>query len=118
MAGQGGGIAVNFKEFTDKLLSFDGTLNTKTDSLERTLKNDLPDDQSEQTRRYAGGAYVPAVFGFGYQSGIAQCAELVRFADGDHLEQGQELREAVCPASIALLDLSKYKDSHVFFSRV
>jgi flagellar hook-associated protein 2 len=37
--GQGGGIAVNFKEFTDKLLSFDGTLNTKTDSLERTLKS-------------------------------------------------------------------------------
>lgn len=37
--GQGGGIAVNFKVFTDKLLAFDGTLNTKTDSLERTLKN-------------------------------------------------------------------------------
>ena len=37
--GQGGGIAVNFKNFTDKLLAFDGTLNTKTDSLERTLKS-------------------------------------------------------------------------------
>lgn len=37
--GQGGGIAVNFKEVTDKLLAFDGTLNSKTDSLERTLKS-------------------------------------------------------------------------------
>lgn len=37
--GQNGGIAVNFKNFTDKLLAFDGTLNTKTDSLERTLKS-------------------------------------------------------------------------------
>ena len=37
--GQGGGIAVNFKAVTDKLLAFDGTLNSKTDSLERTLKS-------------------------------------------------------------------------------
>lgn len=37
--GQGGGVAVNFKEVTDKLLAFDGTLNSKTDSLERTLKS-------------------------------------------------------------------------------
>ena len=30
---------MNFKAVTDKLLAFDGTLNSKTDSLERTLKS-------------------------------------------------------------------------------
>lgn len=48
--GQGGGIAVNFKNFTDKLLSFDGTLNTKTDSLERILKNNSA-EQEKVTKR-------------------------------------------------------------------
>lgn len=48
--GQGGGIAVNFKEFTDKLLSFDGTLNTKTDSLERTLKSNTA-EQAKVNKR-------------------------------------------------------------------
>ena len=48
--GQGGGIAVNFKNFTDKLLSFDGTLNTKTDSLERTLKSNSAEQPKVNTR--------------------------------------------------------------------
>ena len=48
--GQGGGIAVNFKNFTDKLLSFDGTLNTKTDSLERTLKSNSAEQTKVNTR--------------------------------------------------------------------
>ena len=48
--GQGGGIAVNFKNFTDKLLSFDGTLNTKTDSLERTLKSNSAEQDKVNTR--------------------------------------------------------------------
>lgn len=38
-SGNGGGIAVNFKSFTDKLLSFDGSLNSKSDSLEKSFKN-------------------------------------------------------------------------------
>ena len=48
--GQGGGIAVNFKNFTDKLLSLDGTLNTKTDSLERTLKSNSAAQDKVNTR--------------------------------------------------------------------
>jgi len=35
--GQGGGIAVNFKAFTDELLAYEGTLNAKTDSLNDQL---------------------------------------------------------------------------------
>ena len=48
--GHGGGSAVNFKNFTDKLLSFDGTLNTKTDSLERTLKSNSAEQDKVNTR--------------------------------------------------------------------
>ena len=48
--GQGGGIAVNFKNFTDKLLAFDGTLNTKSDSLERTLKSNSAEQTKVNTR--------------------------------------------------------------------
>lgn len=48
--GQSGGIAVNFKLFTDKLLSFDGTLNTKTDSLNRTLKNNGAEQEKVNKR--------------------------------------------------------------------
>lgn len=33
-----GGIAVRFKSFTDQLLAYEGTLNSKTDSLEKQLK--------------------------------------------------------------------------------
>lgn len=36
--GNGGGIAVNFKAFTDELLAYEGTLNNKTDSLEKQIK--------------------------------------------------------------------------------
>ncbi len=36
--GNGGGIAVNFKTFTDELLAYEGTLNNKTDSLEKQIK--------------------------------------------------------------------------------
>lgn len=48
--GQGGGIAVNFKNFTDKLLAFDGTLNSKTDSLERTLKSNTAEQDKVNKR--------------------------------------------------------------------
>lgn len=37
--GQNGGIAVNFKNFTDKLLAYDGTLNGKDDALKKVLKS-------------------------------------------------------------------------------
>ncbi|MDH1903446.1 flagellar filament capping protein FliD [Comamonas aquatica] len=36
--GQNGGIAVSFKAFTDELLAYEGTLNNKTDSLEKQIK--------------------------------------------------------------------------------
>lgn len=36
--GNGGGIAVNFKAFTDQMLAYEGALNNKTDSLEKQLK--------------------------------------------------------------------------------
>lgn len=48
--GNGGGIAVNFKKFTDGLLAFDGTLNSKTDSLEDTLDRNQ-DDQDKVNAR-------------------------------------------------------------------
>lgn len=48
--GQGGGIAVNFKNFTDKLLAFDGTLNTKSDSLERALKSNIAEQDKVNKR--------------------------------------------------------------------
>ena len=48
--GQGGGIAVNFKNFTDKLLAFDGTLNTKSDSLESELKSNTAEQDKVNKR--------------------------------------------------------------------
>lgn len=48
----GGGIAVNFKRYTDKLLGFDGTLNTKNDALERRVNANL-DDQGKVNQRAA-----------------------------------------------------------------
>lgn len=48
--GQGGGIAVNFKNFTDKLLAFDGTLNTKSDSLESKLKSNIAEQDKVNKR--------------------------------------------------------------------
>jgi flagellar hook-associated protein 2 len=44
--GNGGGIATNFKKATDELLAFDGTLNNKTDALNKTLKS----NQKEQDK--------------------------------------------------------------------
>jgi len=48
--GNGGGIATNFKTSTDKLLAFDGTLNNKTDSLDKTLKNNQKDQDKVNDR--------------------------------------------------------------------
>ncbi|MRT20689.1 hypothetical protein FYM52_10080 [Comamonas sp. CAH-2] len=44
--GQNGGIAVNFKGFTDKLLAYEGTLNNTSDALEKKLKSNA----AEQTK--------------------------------------------------------------------
>lgn len=44
--GQNGGIAVNFKSFTDKLLAYEGTLNGKDDALQKALKS----NGAEQTK--------------------------------------------------------------------
>lgn len=41
--GSGGGIAVGMKKFTDELLAYDGTLNSKTDALELRKKNNQKD---------------------------------------------------------------------------
>lgn len=48
--GQGGGIAVNFKAFTDELLSWEGSLNTKTDSLEDQLKRNATEQDKVSAR--------------------------------------------------------------------
>lgn len=48
--GFGGGIAVNFKSVTDKLLAFDGTLNAKADSLDRTLKSNTAQQEKVNQR--------------------------------------------------------------------
>ena len=51
--GQGGGIAVNFKNFTDQLLAFDGTLNTKSDSLDSRLKSNIAEQDKVNKRAEA-----------------------------------------------------------------
>ena len=48
--GNGGGIAVNFKSFTDELLAYEGTLNNKTDSLEKQLKLNGKEQDKVETR--------------------------------------------------------------------
>lgn len=48
--GNGGGIAVNFKAFTDELLAYEGTLNSKTDSLEDQLKRNASEVERVETR--------------------------------------------------------------------
>ncbi len=48
---KGGGIAVNFKNFTDKLLSFDGTLNAKTN---------YAGAHAQEQQRCAGTRSIPA----------------------------------------------------------
>lgn len=51
--GQNGGIAVNFKNLTDKLLAYDGTLNSKTDSLDKTLKSNAAEQAKVNERALA-----------------------------------------------------------------
>lgn len=48
--GQNGGVAVNFKNFTDKLLAFEGTLNGKDDALKKVLKSN-GDEQTKVNER-------------------------------------------------------------------
>lgn len=48
--GSGGGIAVGFKKFTDQLLAFEGSLNNKTDSLEKQEKANLKDQDKVNKR--------------------------------------------------------------------
>lgn len=48
--GQNGGIAVNFKNLTDKLLAYDGTLNSKDDALQKVLKSNS-DAQNKVSQR-------------------------------------------------------------------
>lgn len=48
--GNGGGIAVNFKSFTDELLAYEGTLNSKTDSLEEQIKRNKTEIDRVETR--------------------------------------------------------------------
>ena len=48
--GQGGGIAVNFKNFTDSLLAWEGALNNKTDSLEAQLKRNAGEVEKVEKR--------------------------------------------------------------------
>lgn len=48
--GNGGGIAVNFKTFTDSLLAWEGALNSKTDSLEDQLKRNATDQEKINDR--------------------------------------------------------------------
>lgn len=48
--GVGGGIAVNFKSFTDSLLAWEGALNNKTDSLEDQLTRNSSEVDKINTR--------------------------------------------------------------------
>ena len=45
-----GGIAVRFKSFTDQLLAYEGTLNSKTDSLDEQLKRNKSEVEKVETR--------------------------------------------------------------------
>lgn len=48
--GQGGGVAVTFKSFTDSLLAWEGGLNAKTDSLESQLKRNATEQDRVNDR--------------------------------------------------------------------
>lgn len=48
--GSGGGIAVNFKQYTSQLLAFDGTLNSKSDSLASRIKSNQSDQDKVNER--------------------------------------------------------------------
>lgn len=51
--GTGGGIATNFKKYTDELIAYTGALNNKTDSLELAKKNNLADQTKVNNRATA-----------------------------------------------------------------
>lgn len=51
--GQNGGIAVNFKNFTDQLLAYDGTLNNKSDALDKSLKSNAAEQTKVNNRALA-----------------------------------------------------------------
>lgn len=51
--GQNGGIAVNFKGFTDKLLAYEGTLNNTSDALEKKLKSNAVEQTKVNERATA-----------------------------------------------------------------
>lgn len=70
--GSGGGIAVNFKKFTDQLLAFDGTLNSKSDSLKLRSKANL----AEQTKVNQNAATLEARMTRQYQALDKQMASI------------------------------------------
>lgn len=70
--GSGGGIAVNFKKFTDQLLSYDGTLNSKTDSLKLRSKANL----SQQDKVNQNAATLEARMTRQYQALDKQMASI------------------------------------------
>lgn len=51
--GMGGGIAVNFKKFTDELLAYDGSLNNKADSLAKRATSNTDQQQKVSDRASA-----------------------------------------------------------------
>lgn len=51
--GMNGGIAVNFKNFTDKLLAYEGTLNNTSDGLEKKLKSNAAEQDKVNERAVA-----------------------------------------------------------------
>lgn len=70
--GSGGGIAVNFKKFTDQLLAYDGTLNSKTDSLKARAKVNL----SQQDKVNQNAAVLEARMTRQYQALDKQMASI------------------------------------------
>lgn len=60
--GNGGGIAVNFKTFTDSLLAWEGALNNKTDSLEDQLKRNSSEIDKVEKRASAAEARLRAQY--------------------------------------------------------
>lgn len=70
--GSGGGIAVNFKKFTDQLLAYDGTLNSKSDSLKLRSKANL----AEQTKVNQNAATLEARMTRQYQALDKQMASI------------------------------------------
>lgn len=48
--GQGGGVATNYKAFTDELLAWEGALNGKTDALQKQLDNNSDQQDKVEAR--------------------------------------------------------------------